>query len=55
MLQLIGGKQTASERFFVLGQRGVWIVWEWDAHSSRRYLEPRYRSQAYTGSVTAST
>lgn len=23
LLQLIGGKQTASERFFVLGQKGI--------------------------------
>lgn len=52
--QLIGGKQTVSESIFVLGETGVWIVWEWDAHSSRRYLEPRYRLQAYTGFVTAS-
>lgn len=39
---------------FCFGGKGGWIVWEWDAHSSRRYLEPRYRSQAYTRFVTAS-
>lgn len=50
---LVVNRQRRKD-FFVLGETGVWIVWEWDAHSSRRYLEPRYRSQAYTGFVTAS-